>query len=565
MSFSDKAFKALRDVVGDGNSTTDPVHCQAYSRVQWTADGCIQRSQLGVAMRPSCVVLPGCTEDVQAIYRLSNRYDFIVIPRGSGMINSAFPNPGQIKGGKGVVIIDPKRMDRILKVDKNNMYMVIEPYVSFASCQAEAMKVGCSIPTPPAGAQISALANIQWHGAYGNSWLSGLGAHQLLSFEVVLPNGEILRSGSVAQSGSEEDWIWNDGPGPDLRGFFRGAQFGHAGGMGMVTKISTRLFPWPGPSEFPTQGNAVEKESYFPKDKLRWYMIDFPAQMQEYPEFEEEQLRWACDLHYEIARAELAVVVQHNAKQFMWCWAARTKEEFHRGADEDFFPHGYNIVGLAAITSLEQLEYEEKVLRHIVNTMGGSFLSENSPDPLDRVRYRVWMRIANDWIRVGHSMRLSRPSDCFHQGTACLDSIDSVADEILRANRMQRKQLKEEGKGRHLLPISFHGGWISPIEKGYGALMTTDLWPEQEPEKASEAIQLLLGSLKGMLAEKSAGASVVLLGPVYDLLGPQFFNVHLLVKAMKREFDPNNISNPPYATTPDVVSPQELEEMTKVL
>ncbi len=61
----------------------------------------------------------------------------------------------------------------------------------------------------------------------------------------------------------------------------------------------------------------------------------------------------------------------------------------------------------------------------------------------------------------------------------------------------QRKELVEQGKGKDLLPISFYGGWISPIEKGYGALMTTDLWPEQEPEKAAQAIQLLFGSLHG--------------------------------------------------------------------
>jgi hypothetical protein len=184
---------------------------------------------------------------------------------------------------------------------------------------------------------------------------------------------------------------------------------------------------------------------------------------------------------------------------------------------------------------------------------------------MDRERYKVWMRITNDWIRTGHSMRLSRPSDCFHQGTACLDSIDAVTDEILRANHQQRKELIELQKGKDLLPISFYGGWISPIEKGYGALMTTDLWPEQEPEKAAQAIQLLFGSLMGMLATKSSGATVCLLGPAYDLLGPQFYNVHLMVKAMKREFDPNNISNPPYATTPDVVNPKQLSELTKVL
>jgi len=508
--------------------------------------------------------MPGSTVEVQAVIKLANRYDFVFIPRGTGMINSAFANPGQALMGKGVVIIDPKRMDKIIKIDKNNMYAVIEPYVSFASLQAEAMKVGCTVPTPPAGAQVSALANIQWHGAYGTSWIAALGAHQLLSFEVVLPNGEILRSGSITQKGGEEDWIWNDGPGPDLRGFYRGAQFGHAGGMGMVTRISTRLFPWPADSVFPTEGDALEKESHFPKDKIRWYMIDFPKDIQAYPENEEKQLRWACDFQYELARAELAIVVQHNAKQFMWCWAARTKEEFHKGANEDFFPHGYNIVALCALTSIEQLEYEEKVLKHIVDKMGGSFLSEKSEDPLDRKRYNSWMRITNDWIRVGHSMRLSRPTDCFHQGTACLDSIDTVADEILRANRVQRKW-REEGKGSHLLPISFHGGWISPTEKGYGALMTTDLWPEQEPEKAAEAIQFLIGNLKPWVETKSASSTVILLGPVYDMLGPQFFNVHLLVKAMKREFDPNNVSNPPYATTPNVVPPEQLAEMTKVL
>jgi hypothetical protein len=315
---------------------------------------------------------------------------------------------------------------------------------------------------------------------------------------------------------------------------------------------------------FPTTGTALAKESYFPLDKVRWFMIDFPKAIKPYPEYEEQQLRWACDLHYEIARAALAIVVQHNAKQFMWSWAARTKEEFHKGANEDFFPHGYNIVALAALTSVEQLDYEEKVLKHIVEKMGGSFLSENSPDPMDRERYKVWMRITNDWIRVGHSMRLSRPSDCFHQGTACLDSIDTVAEEILRANRVQRER-RAKGEGSHLLPISFHGGWISPTEKGYGALMTTDLWPEQEPAKASEAITFLLGNLKEWVKTKSAASTVVLLGPVYDLLGPQFFNVHLLVKAMKREFDPNNVSNPPYATTPNVVPPEQLAEMTKVL
>jgi hypothetical protein len=549
MAFSDLAYRALQDIVGNENVTDDPVVCQAYSRVQWTADGVVQRDQIGLAMRPACVVMPGSTEEVQAIFRAANRYIFPVVPRGTGMINAAFPN------SEGTVVIDPKRMDRIITLDAQNMYAVVEPYVPFACLQAEAMKAGLYYPSPPAGSQISVLANISWHGGYGNSWVSGLGAHMLLAFEMVLPSGEILRSGSISQAGS--DWIWNDGPGPDLRGFLRGGQFGHAGGMGMVTKVSTRLFPWPGPRAFPTRGTATEKTSEFPPNTFRWYMIDFPHK---YPEEGEYGLRQSCDLQYELARAEIGAVVQHLSKQFLLCWASRTKEEFHEGAARDVFPRGYNVVGLSATTSLKQLEYEEKVLRRVAEELGGVFLTEED-EP-----YRLWMRIANEWIRHGHAQRESRPTDCFHQGTVCFDSIDAVANEILRANRAQREAYEKEGVGKGLLqPISQHGGWINPLEGGYGGSMTTVIWPEQTVEKASEALKLILGSLKAQLETKSAGPSVVLLGPAYDLLGPAFFNVHLIVKEVKKAFDPNNISNPPFATRPDVVPPEELTEMARVL
>jgi hypothetical protein len=68
-----------------------------------------------------------------------------------------------------------------------------------------------------------------------------------------------------------------------------------------------------------------------------------------------------------------------------------------------------------------------------------------------------------------------------------------------------------------------------------------------------------------MLQTKSAGESVALLGPAYDLLGPLLFNVHLPMKGIKKTFDPNNISNPPYAIRPEVVSQEEMEEMTRIL
>ncbi|MCK5423606.1 MAG: FAD-binding oxidoreductase, partial [Deltaproteobacteria bacterium] len=316
MPFSQIAYKALQDVVGPENVSDDEIVCQGYSRVNWLPSGFLQRERLGTDMRPVCVVMPGSAEEVQSVIRIANRYKFPFIPRGSGYTFQAFP------AGAGYVVIDPKRMDRIIELDGRNMHAVIEPYVCFAELQAEAMKKGLTCPSPLAGAQVSVLANYSWHGAYGNSWISGVGAQNLLAYEIVLPDGEMMRSGP--SSLDEGEWFWNDGPGPDLRGLLRGGQFGHAGGLGMVTKISCRLLPWAGPTVLPTQGVSIEKVSNLPSDKFRWYMVRFPFK---YPAEEEKWLKKSAELFYEMGKAEIAVVATHLAKQFLYTYSSKTKQD----------------------------------------------------------------------------------------------------------------------------------------------------------------------------------------------------------------------------------------------
>ena len=549
MAFSQVALKALQDVVGVENVSDDEIVCQSYSRVNWLPSGFLQREKLGTNMRPACVVMPGSTEEVQAVIKIANRYTFPFIPRGSGYTFQAFP------AGAGYVVIDPKRMDRIIELDGKNMYAVIEPYVCFAELQTEAMKKGLTLPSPLAGAQVSVLANYSWHGAYGNSWISGVGAHNLLAYEIVLPDGEIMRSGPPSLQ--KDEWFWNDGPGPDLRGLLRGGQFGHAGGLGMVTKISCRLLPWAGPTVLPTQGVSIEKKSPLPTDKFRWFMVKFPFK---YPEEEEKELRQSAELFYEMGKAEIAVVATHLAQQFLYTYSSTTKQDLFDNIDKDVFPCGFCVIGLQATTSLEQLEYEEKVMRAIVAKVGGEFVGEEEP------AYQVWIgRVANEWLRFGHGIRLSRPSDSFSIGACNVDSIDNIVTEIVRSNNGAKDMLasdKKLGKG-FVQPLSVHGGWISPQEFGHWCLMTTDVFPEQSVEQASEAIQIIMGHLKGGLEDKSSAPVINLLGPTYDILGPIFDNVHLIMKKIKRSFDPNNLSNPPYATRPDVLSEEEVAKMLK--
>jgi glycolate oxidase len=548
MAFSEIAYRALQDVVGEDNVTDDPVVCQSYSRVQWLSPGVLQRERCGLDMRPACVAMPGSTEEAQRVIKLANRYKFPFIPRGSGFTFSAFPTLA------GTVVIDPKRMDRITELNEQDMFAVIEPYVSFAALQAEAMKVGLSVPTPLAGSQVSTLANFAWHGAYGNSWITGIGSQNLLAFELVLPNGEIVRSGTMACP--EAGNFWNDGPGPDLRGYLRGGLFGHAGGMGMVTKISCKLWQWPGPEVFPTEGNSIMKTSKFPEDKVRWYMIKFPYK---YPEEEELELKKSVDLFYEMGKAEIAGVATHLAQQFLYTYSSQTKQDLFENIENNVFPSGFVVVALMATTSLRQLEYEEKVLKELVAKVGGIFVKENEP------AYQVWIeRTANEWLRFGHAQRLARPSDNFNIGSSNVDSMDSIVYEIVNSNRVEKEALEsEEHLGKDFVqPLSVHGGWISPQEYGHWCLMTTDVFPEQAPEQAQEAMEIIGRVTKSQLERQSSAIVVHLLGPGYDLLGPMFGNIHLIMKKFKNEFDPHNLSNPGYATRPDVVSEEELKKMT---
>jgi glycolate oxidase len=107
------------------------------------------------------VVLPANTRDVQTIIQIANRYRFNYIPVGTNLL------PPTIPARPDTVIIDPKRMNSIVEINEKNMYAVVEPYVTYAQLQAEAMKRGLTITVAEAGAQVSVVANNMFQGMGG--------------------------------------------------------------------------------------------------------------------------------------------------------------------------------------------------------------------------------------------------------------------------------------------------------------------------------------------------------------------------------------------------------------
>ena len=87
-------------------------------------------------------------------------------------------------------------MDRILEIDKKNMFAVIEPYVIGVNLQAEAMKVGLNTHIIGAGGSCSPLASATSYAGPGPDTLfMGYGGENMLGLEWVMPDGEIIRTG----------------------------------------------------------------------------------------------------------------------------------------------------------------------------------------------------------------------------------------------------------------------------------------------------------------------------------------------------------------------------------
>ena len=215
---------ALVDIVGADRVSDNPAELFIYSR----------DSGAQPPGRADWVVLPKTAEEISAILRLANRERVPVTPVGAGLTLSGIVVPE-----RGGIVLDMKRMDRILEVDEINRYVVIEAGVSQGALQAYLKahhpRFQHSTPEAPPTATVTANALIHGHGHISPRY--GINSDMIAGMEVVLPTGEITRIGACALKGK---WF-SRGPLPDLAGLF----VGWYGTTGIVTQISLKLFPKP--------------------------------------------------------------------------------------------------------------------------------------------------------------------------------------------------------------------------------------------------------------------------------------------------------------------------------
>lgn len=182
---------------------------------------------------PSCVAFATTTEQVQAIVRRASETGTPLTARvaGTNVGGLTIPAPGG-------VVLDLSRMDRVLEVNVEDLYAVIEPGVTQRSLKAHLVSnelpltFGFALAPP----DTSVFANCLLGGLTNRSLKYGDQSASISGLEVVRHDGSLLRTGAWAVQGVPP---FGRVPLPDLTGLFVGWQ----GTTGVATKMAFQLWP----------------------------------------------------------------------------------------------------------------------------------------------------------------------------------------------------------------------------------------------------------------------------------------------------------------------------------
>jgi glycolate oxidase len=137
---------------------------------------------------------------------------------------------------RGGIILDLKRMDQIIRLNEDDMYIIVEPGVTFGHINKFLNNTNFRYNYPNAPPYTSIIANALLGGLNNLSLKYGCMSEIINGIEAVLPTGEVVKIGTCACW--DEHW-WGRGPMPDLLGLFVNWQ----GMSGIVTKMAVQVWP----------------------------------------------------------------------------------------------------------------------------------------------------------------------------------------------------------------------------------------------------------------------------------------------------------------------------------
>src|SRR5438876_1491334 len=203
----------LRAIVGPDALLTSPSDLLVYECDGYT----IEKN------RPDVVVFPTTTEHVVQIVKTCNEFRVPFLPRGAGTSLAG----GCLPVGGGVMIA-LTRMKRIHDVNYRDRYAVVDPGVVNLWLTNHLKGQGWHFaPDPSSQGACTVGGNVATNSGGPHTLKYGVTVNHILGLELVLPDGQVVRTGGPAE----------DNPGYDLTGVIAGSE----GTFGVVTEITCRI------------------------------------------------------------------------------------------------------------------------------------------------------------------------------------------------------------------------------------------------------------------------------------------------------------------------------------
>ncbi len=211
---TDKFIREMEEIVGKEHVSASRANTELYSYDASLAKG-----------KPGVVVFPADSQEVARVARAAHRSGIPFVPRGFGTNLSG----GTIVTVEGLVVC-LSRLNRILGMYPESRYAVVQPGVTNLELQDALATIGFFYAPDPASQKVSTIGGNAGENSGGPRCLKyGVTTNHILGMEMVLPDGEVVRTGGAAL----------DPPGYDLRG----AVVGGEGTLGVVTEITVRILP----------------------------------------------------------------------------------------------------------------------------------------------------------------------------------------------------------------------------------------------------------------------------------------------------------------------------------
>src|SRR5438128_4576863 len=207
--------KEVRQLLGSDAVADDDHSLTAHSGDKWFA-----------THEPDVVVFARSTTDVSKLLQFASHERIPVTARGGG-----FGYVGGCVPARGGIALSLARMNRIKEINFADAVAIVEPGVFTADLKAAAQAQNLFYPPDPASMKDCTIGGNVATNAGGPRCLKyGVTRNYVIGLEVVIANGEVLRTGGP---------VHKNKTGFDLIGLFVGSE----GMLGVVTEVTLRLLP----------------------------------------------------------------------------------------------------------------------------------------------------------------------------------------------------------------------------------------------------------------------------------------------------------------------------------